>query len=218
MFRLLQHHKNTSSYNMAIDEALLRFCQLNPVLRVYGWLEPAVSIGYFQSIQVVPVQRPYVRRLTGGGLVDHAHDFTYTLIFPRQHPLAQKGTSESYRLIHQTIQTALENYGLKVQLVPIPSEKNSPNCFQKPVKFDLVDKKGKKIAGAAQRRTQMAVLHQGSLLLEPSAHNFLPYFLAEMEKLLEETLKADDLTADEFLLAKQLEIERYSLTSWNAAR
>ena len=218
MLRFIKHTKGASAYNMAVDEALLRLCVSKPVLRIYGWQEPAVSMGYFQSIQVVPAHRPFVRRLTGGGLVDHAQDFTYTLIWPRQHELAKKGTTESYRLIHESIQSALSNYGLITDLVPTPSEEDSPDCFQKPVKFDLVDKKGKKIAGAAQRRTQTAVLHQGSLLIEALTNDFLTHFLAEMEKLFQEPITTSDLTSEELALAKQLEVERYSLASWNESR
>ena len=218
MFRFLQHEKAPSAYNMAVDEALLRFCHAHPVLRIYAWQEPAVSIGYFQSIKVVPLNRPFIRRLTGGGLVDHAHDFTYTLVLPRHHFIVKHGTSESYRLIHETIQAAIADYGLDTKLAPIPSEDNSPHCFQKPVKFDLINKQGKKIAGAAQRRTQTAVLHQGSLLLDLSFDKFLPYFFKKMEKLFQETLFIDQLTPNETELAKKLEMERYSSKEWNAVR
>lgn len=218
MVRYLRHEKASSAYNMALDEALLRLCHTHPVIRIYSWQEPAVSIGYFQSIKVVPPKQSFIRRLTGGGLVDHTRDFTYTLVLPRIHFLAKQGTSESYRLIHESIQLALTNYGIETKLVPIPSQDDSPACFQKPVKFDLIDNQNKKIAGAAQRRTQMAVLHQGSLLLGLSSDHFLPHFLVAMEQLFQTVLTPDQLTLEETALTEKLERERYALTEWNEAR
>ncbi|MFM8654567.1 MAG: lipoyl protein ligase domain-containing protein [Verrucomicrobiota bacterium] len=55
---------------MAIDESLLRHARA-PVLRIYGWEETCVSIGYFQKASVVAAGTSFVRRYTGGGLVEH---------------------------------------------------------------------------------------------------------------------------------------------------
>ncbi|MBX7158108.1 MAG: lipoate--protein ligase family protein [Verrucomicrobiae bacterium] len=217
MARVIHHDKNSPAYNMAVDEALLRLCQ-TPVLRIYQWNEPAVSLGYFQSKSVVPPGRSFVRRLTGGGLVDHANDFTYTLIFPRNHSLAQSGTSESYRKIHEAIQKALSHCHITSQVIPAPSELESSACFQKPVKFDLVNSSGQKIAGAAQRRTQLAVLHQGSLLINSLPTTFFSHLIQAVEEIFEKKFQSDQLTEEEIVLAKKLEKERYSLKIWNEMR
>ena len=76
---------------MAVDEALLRHVQ-TPLLRIYGWETACVSIGYFQKATVAPSDRPFVRRYTGGGLVEHGRDLTYTLVLPADHPLTTAGT------------------------------------------------------------------------------------------------------------------------------
>ena len=36
-------------------------------------------------------------------------------------------------------------------------------CFENPVEFDVMDAAGEKIAGAAQRRGKLGLLHQGSV-------------------------------------------------------
>ena len=75
------------AFNMALDEALLHAAPRlgQPVLRFYGWTEPAASFGYFQKhaeIERMTLLRPLVRRPTGGGLVPHDADWTYSLVFP----------------------------------------------------------------------------------------------------------------------------------------
>ena len=67
--------------NMATDELLLR--QSEPWLRIYGWRDACVSFGYFDSAvtarSIFPGASQYIRRWTGGGIVDHRHGITYTL-------------------------------------------------------------------------------------------------------------------------------------------
>jgi lipoate-protein ligase A len=98
-WRLLIHGPGSPAQNMAIDEALLREV-LEPVLRIYEWNVPAVSLGYFQPAALAG-DRPFVRRYTGGGLVDHARDITYTIVVPRAHPWMELSAPESYRYIHR---------------------------------------------------------------------------------------------------------------------
>ena len=62
------------AFNMALDEALLENVGRlrKPVLRLYGWTEPAATFGYFQRIAEVEQAtqlRPLIRRPTGGGIV-----------------------------------------------------------------------------------------------------------------------------------------------------
>src|SRR5258706_1480850 len=78
------------AFNMALDEALLEAMPRlgKPVLRFYGWTERAASFGYFQKyseIEPLTPLRPLVRRPTGGGLVAHDADWTYSLAIPTCH-------------------------------------------------------------------------------------------------------------------------------------
>ena len=68
---LLQSGPGTAPFNMALDEALLEAMPRlgKPVLRFYGWTEPAASFGYFQKyaeVERATLLRPLVRRPTGG--------------------------------------------------------------------------------------------------------------------------------------------------------
>jgi len=153
-WRLLRDGPNgpgTPAWNMAVDESLLRLAT-GPVLRLYEWSVPAVSLGYFQPAAVAPAGRPCVRRYTGGGLVDHARDVTYTVAAPRAHPLGLLSTAESYSRLHAAVAAALQDIGLDAVLSPVCDAGDNPACFQKAVKFDVLHQ-GKKVAGAAQRRT-----------------------------------------------------------------
>lgn len=63
-----------AAFNMALDEALLESVgKLGaPVLRFYGWTQPAATFGYFQhyaEIERTTLLRPLIRRPTGGGQV-----------------------------------------------------------------------------------------------------------------------------------------------------
>ena len=152
---------------MAIDECLLESCEV-PLLRIYRWSGEWGSLGYFGEIASARSAFPglqWVRRRTGGGVVDHRADWTYTIIDPAGGPLSGARGDESYRLIHQALAAALGEYGIECRLSAGEGANDASDCFQNPVRRDLVSADGKKIAGAGQRRTQRGLLHQGSLAL-----------------------------------------------------
>jgi lipoate-protein ligase A len=217
-WRLLEHGAASPARNMAVDEALLREVQA-PVLRLYGWDVPAVSLGYFQPAALVPEGRPFVRRYTGGGLVDHAHDVTYTVVLPRAYPWMQLSAPESYEQIHLGVQAALAACGITSELTPTASTAESEACFQKPVRFDIVAADAK-LSGAAQRRTREGLLHQGSILLPDPARNedlrrgFAQAFAGRLEL----DVKAGELTLQEETRALALERDRYATEAWNKSR
>lgn len=152
---------------MALDDVLLQSVVLwgKPVLRFYGWSEAAASFGYFQKykdVESMTALRPLVRRPTGGGLVPHDRDWTYSLIFPVESEWYGLKAVESYQRVHAWICKAFMEAGLSTQLAP---PRNSPpigQCFVGAEQFDVVWK-DRKIAGAAQRRTRQGLLIQGSI-------------------------------------------------------
>ena len=109
-WRLILQGPGSPARNMAVDEALLREVR-EPVLRIYEWDVPAVSLGYFQS-HTLAGDLPFVRRYTGGGLVDHAHDVTYTIVLPRNHPWMELSMPDSYCLVHKGVQAALADHAV----------------------------------------------------------------------------------------------------------
>ncbi|MGD9895783.1 MAG: biotin/lipoate A/B protein ligase family protein [Candidatus Methylacidiphilaceae bacterium] len=203
---------------MAVDEALLRSAW-TPLLRIYEWEESAVSIGYFQRWEEVPRGRPFVRRWTGGGMVDHAADVTYTVIVPRSHPAADLSTLDAYRLFHGAVYQALLSLGFAVELAAESDPEPSARCFARPVRFDVMAGITK-VAGAAQRRTREGLLHQGSILWPIAADRLriassLPRGFAHS---LAAELVPDQLRPEELRLAERLERERYATDQWNRQR
>jgi lipoate-protein ligase A len=151
--------------NMAVDEWLLRHSAL-PVLRVYRWARPAVSFGYFMKFaEIGPVVagREPVRRWTGGGIVEHGADWTYSLIVPASEKFARIPAAESYAEIHAQLAAALAGAGIGAVMSGAAGGSAGGACFQNPVEHDVLVE-GRKVAGAAQRRSRLGMLHQGSVL------------------------------------------------------
>lgn len=196
---------------MAVDEALLETSVL-PVLRVYCWDRPNVSVGYFEKIADARLQHPghlLVRRWTGGGTVVHGTDAPYSLIVPRGEPFAAVRPGESYRQIHGILASVLKSIVPSVSLAAADAPKVSTACFENPVADDLlVD--GCKIAGAGQRRTRAGMLHQGSLQLGTPEFGQARQFADRLStRVLERGLEELELER-----AKTLADLRYRTTQW----
>jgi lipoyl(octanoyl) transferase len=154
------------AFNMALDEALLQAMPRlgRPMLRFYSWAEPAASFGYFQryaDIEAMTSLRPLVRRPTGGGLVPHDADWTYSLAFPPGEGWYGLSATESYRGVHEWIQAAFAKLSIATDVAAACNKARAGQCFAGHEKFDLLWR-GRKIAGAAQRRTREGLLVQGS--------------------------------------------------------
>ena len=115
-----------------------------------------------------------VKRPTGGGVVYHENEFTYTIVVPKEHYIYSLDRVESYRVLHKAIVRAFANFGLKGLLVDSEqpkADRATMQCFTTPTKYDILckDSDGNvaKFAGSAQRRTKFGILHQGSIVLAP---------------------------------------------------
>jgi lipoyl(octanoyl) transferase len=166
---LLRSGPGHFDFNMAMDEALLEAMPRlgHPVVRFYGWLEPAASFGYFQrygELEQLTRLRPLVRRPTAGGLVPHEADWTYSMAFPPGHWWYSLSAVESYRRVHAWLLHSFAELGVPTQLAA--SARKSLQCFEGHEHFDLLWG-GKKIAGAAQRRRRDGLLIQGSVQPPP---------------------------------------------------
>ncbi|MDE1170276.1 MAG: biotin/lipoate A/B protein ligase family protein [Verrucomicrobium sp.] len=217
-WRLLRDGPGEAAWNMALDEALLRHAA-SGVLRIYQWRDPAVSLGYFQEAAVAPAGRPFVRRYTGGGLVDHARDVTYTVVVPRHDALGGLSTAESYSRIHEAVAAALRRIGVEAELAASCDPEEADACFNRAVRFDVVHA-GRKVAGAAQRRTRAGMLQQGSVLLpDPARNEALRAALPEaFAAALGVALEPGAPTEAERAEAETLVRERYGTEAWNRQR
>ena len=170
---LLNSGKCDAAFNMALDEALLEALPRlkKPVLRFYGWMEPAATFGYFQKYAEVVTAtklRPLIRRPTGGGIVPHAADWTYSAVFPVGHEWHSLKAEESYRRIHDWLRLAFAELKVETELAPCCKKTLPGQCFVGHEKYDLLWR-GNKIAGAAQRRNKLGLLIQGSVQPPPTS-------------------------------------------------
>ena len=87
-WRLIIEGKNSASYNMAADDYLLKLAEKgesSPIIRIYGWDVPSITIGYHQKLErAVDLSKladtPVVRRITGGRALYHDNEeLTYAV-------------------------------------------------------------------------------------------------------------------------------------------
>ena len=223
-FLLLNSGPCAPAFNMALDEALLEAMPRlqQPVLRFYGWAEPAATFGYFQKfseVEAATLLRPLVRRPTGGGIVPHDADWTYSLAFPAGHEWYELKAVESYQRIHEWIQSAFAKLSITTELAPCCKKSLPGQCFVGHEKSDLLWQ-GKKIAGAAQRRMREGLLIQGSVQPPPVLLARTDWEVA-MQDVARNALGTESNFLDDTLLSKRVEdliCEKYATDSYNRKR
>ncbi len=111
--RLIIDRSAPGAWNMAVDEVLLADAAENGIatLRMYQWIEPTLSLGYFQKYDdrrqhAASRECACVRRQTGGGAILHDRELTYSLALPGNHPLTRQ-TESLYASIHDAFIAAL---------------------------------------------------------------------------------------------------------------
>ncbi|HJX70222.1 MAG TPA: biotin/lipoate A/B protein ligase family protein [Dehalococcoidia bacterium] len=179
-WRFIDTGINDSFLNMAIDEAILDahlqgFCP--PTLRVYRWNPPALSLGYFQSLErEIDMKRcselgiDVVRRLTGGRAVLHHDELTYSVVSSEEYGFP-KSIAKSYWLLSEGLIAAYRILGLEVCLTTHAREPSSAACFSSAGLADLTFR-GRKLCGSAQFRKGNALLQHGSLPISLDAQLF----------------------------------------------
>ena len=208
-----------AAMNMAIDEALLEFTII-PTIRFYSWLSPALSFGYFgkfSDVLIYAAERDLVRRWTGGGIVFHGEDLTYSIVIPRNDPAFEESSIAIYEGIHLGLAHTLNGLGQRAQVIGsaryadwTPRRGVPTNtCFENPVRADVM-MDSRKIAGAAQRRTRGGLLQQGSIQGIPMTSDLAQKFA--------QALSADcnEFKINEriFERARELAQQKYGTDSW----
>jgi lipoate-protein ligase A len=171
--RLLRHDPGSGAWNMAVDEMLLERAEeeATACLRLYRWIAPTLSLGYFQAYTDRREHPPSlscasVRRLTGGGAILHDSELTYSIILPGTHPLATD-RDRLYQAFHGCLIEALNRLGVAARLCDAADNVKIARepflCFQRRAPGDVLVGQTK-VCGSAQRRRNGAVLQHGSLL------------------------------------------------------
>ena len=218
LFAVAQH--------MAFDEACSASFAGGVWLRFYRWVPgKAVTFGYAQPFSLV--QRAAaaqgfadcMRRPTGGGMVFHADDLTFSCLFE-----SSLRPGEIYKELHGAIQTQLNAlapvhaWGKTAPQAYAPARNGAAGaCFVNPVENDLLAADGHKILGGAIRRFERSVLYQGSLQLPGARQN--PALKRAVINGVEACfgVRLTPQAAGQELLARteQLVRERYTTPEWN---
>ncbi|WP_456380737.1 lipoate--protein ligase family protein [Hydrogenimonas sp.] len=250
-WRLIVNEEVSAAWNMAVDEALLRLFRPGdtPILRFYRW-NPALSFGRFskpaESVDLDLMEKrgvACVRRITGGGILIHGGDISYSLVLPSSFA-KEHGVKGSYRHLCRFLIRFYEKLGLSAAFAGdsgLP-ESRSRICLAGREAYDIVID-GEKIGGNAQRHTREAMLQHGSIPLRYDYERFESLFLApsglesgtSLKKLeishapdvlrsllteaFRETMAADllegELRHEEASLARRLLETKYTNPEWN---
>ncbi len=189
-WRLIVTPPLTGAENMAIDEALLRSFTgpaSLPVLRLYGWQPHTLSLGRFQqAAEVLDLGRcrdasvPVVRRITGGGVIYHGDEVTYSLVCAPEQIAPVSSVKDSFRVLTGFLLSFYRSLGLDAAYAVDASPEGTrlgertPFCFAGKESFDILVN-GRKIGGNAQRRLKGTIFQHGSIPLLNRAAAGLAY-------------------------------------------
>ncbi|MBN2830877.1 MAG: lipoate--protein ligase family protein [Candidatus Omnitrophica bacterium] len=162
---------------MALDEKIF-FCYLKdgiPVLRIYSWQSPSFTYGVSQKnpgqeinlSQCVKDGIHLAKRMTGGGILFHNDEITYSLTCSKEDIGEDKSVFVSYRNICAFLISFYKSLGLKPAFAIEAEGFNDrfsahPLCSASREKYDIVIN-GKKIGGNAQKRNRDAIFQHGSI-------------------------------------------------------
>ncbi len=188
-WRIIPSRFNDSYTNMAIDEAIAREQSAGeelPTLRFYGWSPASFSLGYFQNTsKVLNISRcdkekiPFVRRFTGGEIIFHDQELTYSLSFPQPEPGRLNSVKDSFRINSSFILEAYRRLGLEAGFVSQGSlgRVSGPAkalCFESCEEYDIMVR-GRKLGGSSQRRIKNIIFQHGSIPLKFDFNKFKPF-------------------------------------------
>jgi lipoate-protein ligase A len=159
---------------MAVDELLLeraiKTAHPDPIVRIYRWARPALSIGRHQRLSDESAARclamgvEVARRPTGGTAVLHLDDVTYSVVAPH----GSLGVLEVYRWVARGLIAAMARLGLEAEVAEhAQRSRASAACFAASVGADL-EVRGSKLCGSAQVRRKGWFLQHGSIPVSPT--------------------------------------------------
>lgn len=193
---IIDREPGDGSWNMAVDEFLLQSLASDTsqtVLRFYAWKRPTVSVGYSQKAgEIVDVEFctsngiDIVRRITGGKLVLHYNEVTYSLV-SADSEIFPPTVADSYKQVSEALMVGLREMGLNPNLAEMPPGEYARDhqlCFSYPSRNEI-EIEGKKIIGSAQKRIGPKFIQHGLLPLKDNEKllNFVSLSKEKAEKL-----------------------------------
>ena len=189
VFRLLIDPRLPGARNMAVDEALLQCMAPGsaPVLRLYGFAPPCVSLGRFQAAADLGDDAArvcdgvdLVRRPTGGRAVLHDDEVTYAVVLGRHHlqPFTKRA---AYRASATLLLRLLGALGVRGAVhtgdSAAPAADADPDCYRATGEYEITAG-AKKLVGSAQITTRDGALQHGSIPLSTSYARITRYLRA----------------------------------------
>lgn len=172
--RFIPYSVHSGESNMEIDERLLDEAienSLPPVLRLYGWERPTLSLGRNQKPVGIDFNFckaesiPVIRRPTGGRAVYHDCELTYSFVVRQDLLKCAPTVKASYTEISEALVIAFDKLGVSLAY---PEAKtlsvDGGYCMQVSTGADL-SHNGKKLIGSAQLRKKGYILQHGSIIL-----------------------------------------------------
>lgn len=188
MWKVLDTKVASAEDNMRKDAELLDGCgeSSSAILHLYDWRGDCATYGYlvdpYTLLSADGVKKrslSIARRPTGGGVIFHMWDLAFSVIVPASSTLFSENTLQNYALINTAVLRACEEFIDSCGIMQmIPDDKIALDgsckrfCMAQPTKYDVV-MHGKKVAGAAQRKTVKGFLHQGSISLMLPSYEYL---------------------------------------------
>ena len=163
---------------MAVDEVLFERMDRPsemPVIRLYGFSPPTISLGRFQSaretLEVDELEQSrvaVVRRPSGGRAVLHDNELTYAFIVGRHH-IQELSKRSVYRFVSRRLIAALISLGVNgIVSRRQTGSPSDPDCFGSIGEFEIVSTEFRKLVGSAQATSRHAILQHGSIPLDDS--------------------------------------------------
>jgi lipoate-protein ligase A len=171
--KLLKTNQNDAKTNTVYDTLMVdEFLRTNiPILRIYSW-EKSLTIGMGQKIENFSIDEYYntnfAKRITGGGLLYHGHDISYSLILPKSY-LEEMNVKESYKYLCKFLLDFYGTLGLNANYATNLDElvlSKNQFCQIGYEAYDIIVK-NIKLGGNAQKRTKKFIFQHGSIPIEP---------------------------------------------------
>lgn len=172
-FRLLCSFERSAQYNMSMDKAVAtQFSKEDqPILRVYTW-EDSFTVGVSQDVKdYAHYGSNAAKRMTGGGVLFHGHDLSYSLTVPTTW-LEGLNVKQSYEKICTFLLGFYKKLGLDAAYAKDMNniELSKSNFCQ--VGYEAYDiiVNGLKIGGNAQKRAKHMIFQHGSIPIKRVAN------------------------------------------------
>lgn len=164
----------SGTYNMALDEALMRLSRRSggdaAYFRLYGWAAPTLSLGRNQRARghydlelAGSLGVRFVRRPTGGRALLHHREITYSVAMPASSPTQ---AADAYFFINEVLLDGLRRLGVRATRATSSSHA-APGlrpCFDTPSAHEIVVG-DRKLVGSAQWRQGGTLLQHGAILV-----------------------------------------------------